>query len=96
MTVYVDDEQLAWNGKVWCHMVADTPHELHAFAARLGLKRTWFQSASVYPHYDVTLPVRSKALHLGAVLADRPTLMACAKRMKLLLADEAACIASST
>ncbi|KVP56193.1 hypothetical protein WJ91_17825 [Burkholderia ubonensis] len=96
MTVYVDDEQLAWRGRVWCHMVADTPDELHAFAARLGLKRSWFQIASVYPHYDVTISVRTRALQMGAVLADRPTLMACAKRMKLLLADEMACVASST
>lgn len=96
MAIYVDDEQLAWRGRVWCHMVADTPDELHAFAARLGLKRSWFQSASVYPHYDVTISVRARALQMGAVLADRPTLMACAKRMKLLLADERACVASST
>lgn len=83
--VYVDDEQIAWRGKVWCHMVADTPEELHAFAQILGLKRAWFQSKSVYPHYDVTISVRAKALRMGAVLADRPTLMACAKRMKLHL-----------
>ncbi|MFS2113403.1 DUF4031 domain-containing protein [Herbaspirillum frisingense] len=82
MTVYVDDEQIAWRGKLWCHMVADTPDELHAFATRLGLKRSWFQSASVYPHYDVTLSIREKALSMGAHLADRKTLIACARRMK--------------
>jgi hypothetical protein len=82
MAVYVDDEQIAWRGKVWCHMVADTPDELHAFAVRIGLKRAWFQGASVYPHYDVTLAVRAKALSLGAVFADRPTILAAAKRMK--------------
>lgn len=82
MTVYVDDECIEWRGKVWCHMVADTPDELHVFAARIGLRRAWFQSKSVYPHYDVTLSVRSKALQLGAVLADRPTLLACARELK--------------
>lgn len=89
MAVYVDDERIEWRGKVWCHMVADTPEELHAFAELLGLRRSWFQSASVYPHYDVTMAVRTKALRFGALLADRATLMACAKRMKLRLASQA-------
>lgn len=96
MTVYVDDERLVWRGKVWCHMVADTPEELHLFAERLGLKRTWFQSKSVYPHYDVTIPVRTKALHLGAVPADRTTLMACAKRLKAQLTTETKALLPST
>jgi hypothetical protein len=85
--VYVDDEQIAWRGKVWCHMVADTPEELHEFAEALGLKRAWFQSESVFPHYDVSLSVRSKALSRGAVLADRRTLIECAKRMRQHLAS---------
>ena len=29
---------------VWCHMATDGElEELHAFAARLGLRRAWFQ-----------------------------------------------------
>lgn len=90
MAVYVDDECIEWRGKVWCHMVADTPDELHAFAARIGLRRAWFQSQSVYPHYDVTLSIRSKALQLGAVLADRPTLLACARELKQRIAVQQA------
>jgi hypothetical protein len=27
----------------WCHLNADAEEELHAFAARLGLKRDWYQ-----------------------------------------------------
>lgn len=88
MAVYVDDECIAWRGKVWCHMVADTPDELHAFAARVGLKRAWFQSQSVYPHYDVTLSIRVKALQLGAIMADRETLLLCARDLKRQIAAQ--------
>ena len=34
----------------WCHMATDGGFdELHAFAARLGLRRAWFQG----DHYDL-------------------------------------------
>jgi Protein of unknown function (DUF4031) len=82
MAVYVDDEQIPWRGKLWCHLVADTLCELHAFAHRLGLQEAWFQSKSVYPHYDVTVNVRDRALAIGATLGDRRTIIACAKQLK--------------
>jgi len=87
MAVYIDDEQIPWRGKVWCHMVADTPEELHSFAQRLGLRRSWFQEESRYPHYDLTLSMRVKALGLGAIDADRAAILACAKRMKELIVN---------
>ena len=31
--------------KRWSHMIADTETELHAMAARIGLRRGWFQAA---------------------------------------------------
>ncbi|HLO96303.1 MAG TPA: DUF4031 domain-containing protein [Burkholderiaceae bacterium] len=82
MAVYVDDEQVPWRGKLWCHLVADSLIELHQFAARLGLRRDWFQGHSLYPHYDVTMSVRDRALSLGAQLGDRRTIVGCAKRLK--------------
>lgn len=82
MAVYVDDEMIAWRGKLWCHLVADTLIELHDFADRLGLKRSWYQCESVYPHYDVTISMRDRALLLGAQCGDRRTIIACAKRLK--------------
>lgn len=88
MPVYVDNERIAWRGRLWCHMVADTPDELHAFARRLGLKKGWFQSASIYPHYDITVSIRTRALELGALGGDRPTIIASAKRLKENLAKE--------
>jgi hypothetical protein len=88
MTVYVDNEQLSWRGKKWCHLVADTLDELHGFALKLGLKRAWFQDRASYPHYDVTVSVREVALKLGAVHGDRRTIIGCAKSLKVQLAAQ--------
>ena len=74
MTVYLDDwRQPARLGPVddrWSHLVADTDDELHAFAARLGMRREWFQHKEGRPHqahYDVPERTRREALELGAV-----------------------------
>ncbi len=81
MTVYVDSARIpAQVGRIsgrWSHLTADTPAELHAFAARLGLARAWYQtcrySAACRPadrcvhwHYDVTDSKRAAALVAGA------------------------------
>jgi len=51
-----------------CHLTTDGPlDELHAFAARLGMKREWFQEHRIAPHYDLTAQRRERALLLGAV-----------------------------
>lgn len=74
MTIFVD-ELLPWKGRgrtTWCHMMVDTPgpeglSELHAFAAKIGLKRSWFQSKNARsPHYDLTPAKRSAAIAFGA------------------------------
>lgn len=82
MTIYVDDERIAWKGREWCHLVADTLPELHDFAQQLGLRRAWFQERASYPHYDVTTAVRERALRMGALQADRVQLMACCRKLK--------------
>jgi hypothetical protein len=82
MTVYVDDLRApATVGRVkgrWSHLTADTPEELHEFAARLGLRREWFQARCKYGscptvdgvcahfHYDVVDELRIRAISLGA------------------------------
>ena len=57
----------ARNGHQWCHMTADTLAELHEMAARIGLRRAWFQGN----HYDLTPHRRKVALAAGAVECDR-------------------------
>lgn len=72
MAVYVDDAFVDADWGRWSgggHMQADTVDELHAFAARLGLKRSWFQTKPGRPehdHYDLTASKRRKAIELGA------------------------------
>ena len=47
----------------WCHLVSDASFdELHAFAARLGISRRYFQG----DHYDLPEHLRARALELGA------------------------------
>ena len=69
MTVYVDELRVwgVWKYGESCHMTADTDEELHEFAARIGMKRQWFQNRTGYPHYDLTIGRRAKAVRLGAV-----------------------------
>ena len=71
MAVYVDELQVwpnAWGpfraGS--CHLAADTLEELHEFAARLGMKREWFQDHKKHPHYDLVKSRRDRAIRLGA------------------------------
>jgi len=70
MAVYVDRAIWPLRGQLWCHLTADAPDELHAFAAKLGLERSRFQSRPGRPwrdHYDVTESKRRHAVALGAI-----------------------------
>ena len=71
MAVYVDDAVTLWRGERWAHLMADTLDELHAFAARLGMPRRAFQDRASGAHYDVTAPLRERAIALGAVAISR-------------------------
>ena len=55
-----------------CHLTADTEAELHEFAARLGLKRAWYQRRPRFEfcHYDLTATKRALAIKLGAIEMD--------------------------
>ena len=64
--IYVDNFRGRYGRMIMCHMMSDeSVEELHEFAARLGLKREWFQTRSA-PHYDVCLSKRKEAIALGA------------------------------
>lgn len=89
MPVYVDDARIAWRGKLWSHLVADTVEELHEFAARLGLRPEWFQRKTLYPHYDVTSSVRERAIVLGAVAAHKEVVVTRAKGLRAQLNEQA-------
>jgi hypothetical protein len=69
MAVYVDDSRIRWRGREWSHLIADTTEELHAFAARLGLRRAWCHRNPERPwkdHYDIPDAKRRVAIGLGA------------------------------
>lgn len=86
MTVYVDNFRApATVGRIrgrWSHLTADTPDELHEFAARLGHRREWFQAkckhgacptidgVCAHFHYDVVDNRRTAAIALGATPID--------------------------
>ena len=71
MSAYVDRlVRYGWKWGPSCHLIADSLEELHAWAARLGMKRAWFQPASS-PHYDLTASRRESAVRLGAIELDR-------------------------
>lgn len=55
-----------------CHLMANGYGEqhldaLHEFAARIGLRRGWFQPHKLAPHYDLTIGKRSRAVAAGSV-----------------------------
>lgn len=78
MTVYVDEikdyTRIAKMKRLrhthWCHLTADTEEELHAFAEKIGLKRSWYQKKGPDDHrwhYDITPGKKELALRHNAV-----------------------------
>lgn len=61
--ILIDRPLWRWRGRRWSHLVSDTTlDELHDFAARLGLRREWFQG----DHYDLPDDRFDEAVTLGA------------------------------
>ena len=75
MTIYVDPlmgHGLKLHGHTVdnCHLFSDTDvDELHAFAERIGMERTWFHDMRI-PHYDLTQAPRRLAVYCGAIEVD--------------------------
>jgi hypothetical protein len=85
MAVYVDDAIWQWQGRKWCHLLADEVDELHRFAATLGLHRTSYQGPpkTSAPHYDLTSYERRCAIALGATICDRVGIVAIARQVRM-------------
>ncbi len=82
--VYVDDAIWDWQGRKWCHLLADDIDELHRFAQRLGLHRISYQGPpkTANPHYDITGFERSRAIALGAVTCDRTAIVTVLRQLR--------------
>ena len=98
MTVYVDNlRNYGWivHGTVTpsCHMFSDEIdlRELHAIAARIGMRREWFQDKAAAPHYDLKSDFREAAIQAGALTIDRrgAALIWRARRALVKAADDA-------
>lgn len=81
MSVYVDDLRTYPTeaiqpaarryGNTWCHLTCGGDcDELHAFAARIGMRPAWAQHMDradhYYHHYDLTPARRARAVKAGA------------------------------
>jgi hypothetical protein len=84
MTVFIDGARNGFGRMVMCHMLADTPAELHAMAEAIGMRREWYQSPETasFPHYDLSLTRRKLALERGAKELTRQELNAHMKRVR--------------
>jgi len=72
MAVYVDNAVIPWRGRLWAHLLGTDLEELHELAAAIGLRRAWFQDRRRFPHYDVDVEYRLRALAAGAIpITDR-------------------------
>ena len=84
MSVYVDASIYGYGRMVMCHMIADSPQELHEMADRIGVARRWFQvppKASFW-HYDVSKGMRARAVDLGAIECDRNAFVSALQRIR--------------
>ena len=79
MTVYVDKTmdypasainlKARKHGTKWCHLLSDNfddLEELHVMAAKIGLRKSYFQKR-IIPHYDLVPSKRKLAIEHGAI-----------------------------
>lgn len=89
MTVYVGPSLYPLGRMVMCHMVADTPEELHAMAKQIGVRK-WFQTGESgrHPHYDISKTKRKLAVHFGAVETDERRVVEVSKACHRIMREE--------
>ncbi|MDH6229447.1 Ser/Thr protein kinase RdoA (MazF antagonist) [Mesorhizobium soli] len=90
MAVYVDEAIWLWQGRLWCHLMADDLAELHRFAARLGLHLSSYQGPpkTTAPHYDITGVERDRAMRMGAIACSREEIVAVFRRVRVRAGKE--------
>lgn len=94
MSVYVDRSIYGYGRMIMCHLIADTPEELHEMAAKIGVARKWFQDPQTmnvsFPHYDIAKSKRALAVAAGAVECDRRAFVEAIRRIRASTTFEAA------
>lgn len=87
MTIYVDEAVWPYRGTMYCHCMTDGDiQELHDFALKLGLKRSWFQNKPSGAHYDLSQNKRWQAIRLGAIaVSSREMLRKCSPRLAAIM-----------
>lgn len=85
MAVYVDNARIKFGRMKMSHMIADSETELHDMATAIGLRRAWYQGRASFPHYDVSMSVREKAIGRGAIECDPRELVSCIRRIRGLI-----------
>ena len=85
MAVYVDEAIWSWQGRKWCHLMADDPEELHRFAHLLGISRLLYQGPpkTSAPHYDITAFERRRAIAMGAIPSGRREIVELFRRIRV-------------
>jgi hypothetical protein len=84
VSVYVDRVNLGFGRMVMCHMIADTPDELHAMADHIGVERRWFQTPpkASFWHYDIAKSKRQLAINAGAIDCERNVFVGHLRRIR--------------
>jgi len=85
MAVYVDAAIYPYGRMLMCHILADTLDELHEMADKIGVARKHYQGPpkTKRPHYDICKSKRAIAVSHGAIEADRKTIVAVSRRIKI-------------
>jgi hypothetical protein len=84
VSVYVDASLYGYGRMIMCHMIADTPDELHAMAERIGVARRWFQAPpeASFWHYDIAKSKRALAVEAGAIECGRNDFVFAVRRIR--------------
>jgi len=86
MPVYVDSVFIGFGRMQMCHLIADTPDELHAMVDKIGVARRHFQDPKTMnvsmAHYDISKGKRKLAIDYGTIECDRNTFVAHVRRIR--------------